>query len=55
MKTSLPAFYGMPGDAMFEAFLCSIGLRGADGRPKLGWVALEREAAAAGFPRAPQP
>ena len=49
--SKLPRFYGLPGNARFEAFLCSIGLRAADGRPKLGWTVLEREAAAAGFRR----
>jgi len=53
--SKLPRFYGLPGNARFEAFLCSIGLREANGRPKLGWAALEREAAAAGFRSAPQP
>jgi hypothetical protein len=53
--STLPRFYGLPGDARFEAFLCSIGLRDSNGRPKLGWFALEHEAAAAGFLRAPQP
>ena len=53
--STLPRFYRLPGNARFEAFLCSIGLREADGRPKLGWAALEREAAAAGFLRAPRP
>jgi len=53
--SKLPRFYGLPGNARFEAFLCSIGLREANGRPKLGWAALEREAAAAGFRSAPGP
>jgi hypothetical protein len=44
--STLSALYGMPGNVEFEAFLCSIGLREAGGRPKLGWAALEREAAA---------
>jgi len=47
----LPEFYGMAGNAEFEAFLCSIGLREANGRPKLGWSVLRREAAAADFLR----
>src|SRR3954469_9710996 len=47
--SELAGFYGLPDSATFEAFLCSIGLREADGRPKLGWAALGREAAATSF------
>jgi hypothetical protein len=40
MCGQLGAYYGLPGQASFEAYLCSLGLRRVDGRPKLAWQAL---------------
>jgi hypothetical protein len=37
-------------DADFEAFLCSLGLRTADGEAKLGWNALVKGAQDTGLP-----
>lgn len=36
----LSAYYGLPGDANFRAYLCSLGLRRVDGTPKPAWQAL---------------
>lgn len=33
----LASYYGVVGHADFEAFLCSLGLRRADGTPKTAW------------------
>lgn len=33
-------YYGLPGDANFKAYLCSLGLRRVDGSPKLAWQAM---------------
>jgi hypothetical protein len=38
-------YYGLAGDANFKAYLCTLGLRQRDGRPKLGWKAFEKGAA----------
>lgn len=43
-------YYSQVGSADFEAFICSLGLRHADGTEKPGWAALQRAAAAAGLP-----
>ncbi len=36
---SFSRYYGLPGNQNFGAFLCSLGLRRVDGRPKAGWQA----------------
>jgi hypothetical protein len=38
----LGTYYGLPDNAPFEAFLCSLGLRAANGTPKLAWQAFVR-------------
>jgi len=35
--TQLSQYYGLPSVAEFRAFLCSLGLRRADGTPRLAW------------------
>ncbi len=40
----LAQYYGLPHDRNFQAFLCSLGLRYADGRPKAAWPALVKSA-----------
>jgi len=45
----LAQYYGLPHDRNFQAFLCSLGLRYADGKPKSAWSALVKAAKAAGF------
>jgi hypothetical protein len=45
----LASYYGLPHDQNFQAFLCSVGLRHADGRPKPAWSALVKGARAAGL------
>jgi len=47
---TLAMYYGLPNNANFKAYLCSLGLRNVDGTPKLGWQAFTAGAAAAGFP-----
>lgn len=42
-------YYGVP-DEDFKSFLCTIGLRQADGTAKVGWEAFREAARAAGFP-----
>jgi hypothetical protein len=46
----LARYYGLPHDRNFQAFLCSLGLHYADGKPKSAWSALVKAAKAAGFP-----
>lgn len=46
----LEGYYGVK-DANFHAFLCTLGLRKADGTPKPGWQAFVEAAHAAGFPQ----
>jgi len=36
----LAKYYGLPSDRNFQSFLCSLGLRQSDGRPKLAWTSL---------------
>jgi hypothetical protein len=43
-------YYGAPSDQSLHQFLCSVGLREADGTPKLGWQAFVDSASQAGFP-----
>jgi hypothetical protein len=31
-------YYGLPGDQRFSQFLCTLGLRKANGTPRLAWV-----------------
>jgi hypothetical protein len=40
MCDQLGAYYGLPGQTSFEAYLCSLGLRRVDGTPKQAWQAL---------------
>lgn len=42
-------YYGLPTDGNFQSFLCSLGLRTADGKPKLAWPALVKAAKIAGL------
>jgi hypothetical protein len=37
MCDELTKYYGLPGNANFKAYLCSLGLHRADGTPKRGW------------------
>lgn len=39
MCNTLTRDYGLPGEVNFKEFLCSLGFRQANGRPKLGWDA----------------
>jgi hypothetical protein len=50
MCATLAAYYGLPRDAAFKAYLCSLGLRRADGTPKPAWTALTAEVRATGLP-----
>jgi hypothetical protein len=43
-------YYGLPNSADFKAYLCSLGLRSADGTPKAAWPALVVAARRAGLP-----
>ena len=43
-------YYLLPNSAEFKAYLCSIGLRKADGTPKAGWNAFAQAAAVTGLP-----
>ena len=49
MCDDLLVYYGLPNED-FKAFLCSLGLRRADGAAKQGWEAFRDAARAAGFP-----
>ena len=44
------AYYGIPNNAQFEAFLCTLGLRLADGTPRPAWDAVIAAARGAGLP-----
>jgi len=44
------AYYGLPNDVNFKAYLCSLGLRQLDGTPKQGWQAFVDGARATGLP-----
>ena len=52
MCDEMLVYYGLP-DEDFKAFLCTLGLRRADGTPKAGWEALRRASEDAGFPVQP--
>jgi hypothetical protein len=41
MCDNFRTYYGLPYNANFYEFLCSLGLRNVDGTPKLGWEAFE--------------
>jgi hypothetical protein len=43
-------YYGLPNNADFKAYLCSLGLRSADGTAKAAWPALVAAARRAGVP-----
>ncbi|HEV7705943.1 MAG TPA: hypothetical protein VGO46_16715 [Gemmatimonadaceae bacterium] len=43
-------YYGIPDNAFFEAYLCTLGLRHADGTPRLAWQAVVTAARDAGLP-----
>jgi hypothetical protein len=43
-------YYGIPNNAQFEAFLCTLGLRLADGTPRPAWQTVVNSARAAGLP-----
>ncbi len=49
MCEELAKYYGLPHDPNFQAFLCSLGLRRADGRPKLAWTSLVNGARTVGL------
>lgn len=42
--TELTAYYGLPDNRVFYEFLCTLGLRKADGTPRLAWQAFVEEA-----------
>ncbi len=50
MCDQFAAYHGLPGQANFKAYLCSLGLRRVDGTPKLAWQAVlaSRPSAAGG-------
>ncbi|GAC1658267.1 MAG: hypothetical protein NVS4B3_25520 [Gemmatimonadaceae bacterium] len=43
-------YYGLPTNADFKAYLCSLGMRRTDGTPKAAWPALVDAARRAGVP-----
>lgn len=43
-------YYGIPNNAQFEAYLCTLGLRHADGTPRPAWEAVRSAAREAGLP-----
>lgn len=43
-------YYGIPHNAQFEAYLCTLGLRLADGTPRPAWSAVVNAAREAGLP-----
>lgn len=43
-------YYGLPGNASFKAFLCSLGLRKDDGTPRAAWSVFQNEAAQSNLP-----
>jgi hypothetical protein len=43
-------YYGIAGVSSFKAFLCSLGLRQADGTPREAWATLVAQAKAANLP-----
>ncbi len=48
---ALAGFYGRPGDANLKAYLCSLGLRHANGTPKPAWQATLDGAKGSGLPQ----
>jgi hypothetical protein len=44
-------YYGIPNNAQFEAYLCTLGLRHADGTPRPAWTSVVTAARLAGFPQ----
>jgi hypothetical protein len=44
-------YYGIPDNAEFEAYLCTLGLRHADGTPRPAWSAVVSAAQLAGLPQ----
>lgn len=50
MCSDFGLYYGTSGSANFTDFLCTLGLRHADGTPRSAWPTLQREAQAAGLP-----
>lgn len=50
MCADFTAYYGATGVPGFTDFLCSLGLRQANGTPRLAWPALVEEAKKAGLP-----
>ncbi len=42
--TELTGYYGLPNNEVFYEFLCTLGLRQADGTPRLAWPAFVTEA-----------
>ncbi len=50
MCADFGAYYGLPGVATFTDFLCSLGLRRANGTPRTAWSTLQTEAQAASLP-----
>lgn len=49
MCDELTKYYDLPNNLNFRSYLCSLGLRQSDGRPKLAWTALVESAKQAGF------
>jgi hypothetical protein len=50
-KSMMNSYNAPPTAIKLKEFLCSLGLRRADGTPKLGWKALVEGAKANGFPQ----
>ncbi len=50
MCADFGVYYGAAGQQSFIDFLCSLGLRQADGTPRAAWAVLQAEARAAGLP-----
>ena len=50
MCADFGVYYGAAGSQPFTDFLCTLGLRQADGTPRAAWATLQAEARAAGLP-----
>jgi hypothetical protein len=50
MCSDFASYYGDPGDANFQAYLCTLGLRNANGTAKSSWQAFVNGAASVGLP-----
>jgi len=50
MCSDFATYYGDPGDANFQAYLCTLGLRNANGTAKSSWQAFVNGAASVGLP-----